>query len=93
MLKPWEQKYRDIAARYPDQLREQWIDCSLNCLESMTDPTVTLHVRSEHVHRPYRVLWSTSVDRKIKGQWKAVTVFRSKSFGILENAIKFIQEF
>jgi hypothetical protein len=90
-LKPYQQKYRDVALQYPDTVRESWQHGYLNCLES----TVTLHIHSKinPQDKHYRVLWSASCDRKIKGQWKTVDVIRTRSFGKLENAIKFIQEF
>lgn len=94
-LKPNQQKYRDIALKYPGMVREQWQHGYLNCLESINDPTVTLHIHSKinPKDKPYRVMWPTSCDRKINGKWKAVTVIRSRSFGSIDKAIKFIQEF
>lgn len=94
-LKPSQQKYRDVALQYSDTVIESWQHGYLNCLESINDHTVTLHIHSKisPKDKPYRVMWLTSCDRKINGQWKAVNVIRSRSFGKLENAIKFIQEF
>ena len=91
----YEQKYRDVAVLYPDTLREKWEHGYLNCLESVNDPTITLHIHSRINPRdkPYRVMWPTSIDRKINGCWKGVTVIRSKSFGKLESALRFIDTF
>jgi hypothetical protein len=91
-LKAYEQKYRDVALQYPDTVKEQWIHGYLNCLESVNHPTVTLHIHSRinPKDKPYRVMWSASTDRKVNGQWKAVNIIRSRSFGKLDNAIKFI---
>lgn len=87
----YEQKYRDVSALYPE-LREQWLHGYLNCLESVTDPTVTLHIHSKINPRdkPYRVMWIASVDHKVNGQWNAVTAIRSRSFGSIDKAVKFM---
>ena len=94
-LKPYEQKYRDVALQYPDTVEEQWIHGYLNCLEVIAKPTVTLHIHSRinPQDKPYRVMWSASTDRKVNGRYQAANIIRSRSFGKLDNAIKFIQEF
>lgn len=81
----YEQKYRDASVQYPAQLKEQWLHGYLNCLESVADPSVTLHIHSKinPCDKPYRVMWLASTD---KGN-----VIRSRSFGSLEKAIKFMQ--
>lgn len=87
----YEQKYRDVSVLYTE-LREQWLHGYLNCLESVTDPTVTLHIHSKINPRdkPYRVMWLASTDRKVNGQWQDVTAIRSRSFGSIDKAVKFM---
>lgn len=91
-LRSYEQKYRDASILYPEYLKEQWLHGFLNCLESTTDPTVTLHIHSKVNPRdkPYRVMWVASTDRKVNGHWQATNVIRSRSFGSIDNAVKFL---
>ena len=86
-----EQRRRDLAAKSEGLLVESWLHGFLWALELRGDDTVTVHVGTGS--RPYRVSWTTSGDRMVKGELRAVDFERSRSFAKVESLFKFLREF
>lgn len=86
-----EQKRKDLAEKSKGLLKEEWLHGYLWNLSLVTDPSVTVSIVNSH--RPYKVKWQTSGDRKINGKYKAVGYERSRSFKKLDSLLKFLETF
>lgn len=78
----------ELADRFPI-LQRDIIDGCLHCLEL---DGRSLYYRGDTAKRPYQVIWHSSGDRKVKGEWKAVDYVRSRCFGSVEKAIEFMED-
>lgn len=86
-----EQKRRDLARRSQGLLQEDWLHGTLWSLSLVGNPNVTVAVVSGS--RPYRVIWKTSGDRKVNGEYKAIDFHRSRSFARVDSLLAFLEDF
>lgn len=86
-----EQQRKDLAEKSKGLLKEEWLHGYLWNLSLTSDPTVTVSIVSSH--RPYKVKWQTSGDRKVNGKYKAIDYERSRSFKKLDSLLKFLETF
>jgi hypothetical protein len=91
MLSTSEQRRRDLAAQSEGLLKEEWLHGHLWILTIANDKSVQVSIVSGA--RPYKVIWHTSGDRKVKGEWRAKDYERSRSFAKVESLFKFLKEF
>lgn len=88
MATTYQEHLQQIAQQFP-QLTPDVIDGYWNDLEL---GGCYLSFRGATFNRPYRVLWKTSGDRKVKGEYRAVDFWRSRCFGSAEAAVRFMEE-